>query len=89
MILPRGVTGFGNFSGPAVDFAEFKSACYLAARRLGGSVLAVESCQGKVTPNFHEATLSLQAGRVEVLCNARFPLAAATRPTTASPRGGY
>jgi hypothetical protein len=36
MVLPRRVAGFGNFSGPAVDFPEFREACFPVARRRGG-----------------------------------------------------
>src|SRR4051794_16821472 len=79
MHLPRGVTGFGHVEPGVVPpaFAAFKAACNEAARRLNGAVLRAESCEGRVTPNFHRVSLSLPGGVVEVICNARYPLAAA------------
>jgi hypothetical protein len=85
MRLPRGVTGFGRVEAGAAppDFAAFKPACHDAARRLRGTVLRTDSRDGRPTPNFHRVALSLPGGPAEVICNARYPLAAAIRPLEA------
>jgi hypothetical protein len=82
MRLPRGVTGFGRVETGAMppDFAAFKAACHEVARRLKGTVVWADSCDGRPTPNFHRVALSLPGGPVEVICNARYPLAAVIRP---------
>lgn len=83
MILPCGVTGFRRAQAvplPSTDFAAFKAVCYEASRQVGGLVLLAESCDGKVTPNFHRARVSFRGKVVDVLCNAHYPLVAFAEP---------
>ena len=60
MILPRGVTGFGNVSTPSTDFAAFKSACYSAARRI---------C--RVSPACHYSPRRVWSGRFRPCTSCR------------------
>jgi hypothetical protein len=82
MRLPRGVTGFGHVEPGATppDFAAFTAACHEAARRLKGAVLRADTCAGRVAPNFHRVRLSTREQVIEIICNARYPLAAAVLP---------
>jgi len=83
MILPCGVTGFRrahNVPLPSTNFASFKAACFEIARRLGGLVVLAESCEGRVTPNFHRTRVSFGGRVVDVLCNAHYPLVGFAEP---------
>jgi hypothetical protein len=62
------VTGFRRVQAaplPTSDFGAFKAVCYDASRRLGGLVLLAESCDGKVTPNFHRVGVSFRGKPLE------------------------
>ncbi|MGY2893405.1 hypothetical protein [Deinococcus sp. UYEF24] len=86
LTLPRGVTGFAASESPytpATSLRAFRTACHTVARQLHGRVVAVTSCEGQVTPNFHVAELRLRSGVYFVLCNAYHPcLAAASESPT-------
>jgi hypothetical protein len=49
-------------------------------RTLSGLVLLTESCEGRVTPNFHRAAVSFRGKIVDVICNAHYPLVAFIEP---------
>ncbi len=84
MVLWRGITGFRPASDPAlpnIELAEFKSACYEAARCVGGRVSAGAAEQAPSSANYHRILLSLPDMAILVLCNAHFPLVAFGKPT--------
>ena len=79
--LPKGVTGF-DAPEDGVSVKRFTVACHAAVRQIGGRVLQVRPAYEQVTPNFHEALMTLR-GRpetVRVLCNAHYPIVAFTIP---------
>jgi len=73
--LPKGVTGFNAPDG-GVPVKRFKAACYAAARQVAGRVHQVRTAYEWVTPNFHEAlmTVGYRLEMVRVLCNAHYPI---------------
>ena len=79
--LPKGVTGFDAPEG-GVPVTRFTTACHTAARQARGRVNQVRAAYEQVTPNFHEALVSLRDGdeTVRVLCNAHYPIVAFTSP---------
>src|SRR5262245_55491785 len=86
MIFPDGFAGFRRAEElpfPAVDLAVFKSACYAAARFLGGRVVNYEFAN--VTTNFHRALFEwgYEPKRVSVLCNRAHYLIALCEPNPA------
>ena len=80
--LPKGVTGF-DAPDEGVSVERFTSACYATARKVAGRVQQVRAAYEQVTPNFHEAlmTLSYGARTVRVLCNAHYPIVAFATPS--------
>jgi hypothetical protein len=81
--LPKGVTGFDS-PGEGVPLKRFTSACHAAARQIAGRVEQVLEAYKQVTPNFHEALMTLRdrLAIVRVLCNAHYPIVVfATRAT--------
>jgi hypothetical protein len=81
--LPKGITGFDSLSHE-VSGKRFAEACYAAARQIGARVESVQTVEGQVIHNFHEAliTLRYETRRVSVVCNAHFPLVAFASPST-------
>ena len=80
--LPKGVTGF-DAPKTGVPVNRFTAACHAAARQVAGRVLQVRPAYEEVTPNFHEALMTLR-GRPEairVLCNAHYPIVTFAAPT--------
>jgi hypothetical protein len=79
--LPRGVTGF-DAPDEGVPVKRFTTACHAAARQVRGRVQQMRAAYGQVTPNFHEALVSLRGGSetVRVLCNAHHTIVAFTSP---------
>jgi len=79
--LPKGVTGF-DAPKRGVAAKQFASACYAAARHVGGRVHQVRAACERVTSNFHEALMTLRDSprTVRVLCNAHYPIVAFTPP---------
>jgi hypothetical protein len=79
--LPRGVTGF-DAPETRVPLKLFSTACYAAARRVAGKVLAVRPAYQDVACNFHEARFLFEHDAVSVraLCNAHFPIVAFAEP---------
>jgi len=78
MRLDRGATGFcgqGDKLANESDLTLFRSACWDAARRIGGRV-------GELTPagasSFHSATITSRAEEHVVLCHAHLPVVAFT-----------
>ncbi|MCP9986382.1 hypothetical protein LUX01_06410 [Streptomyces sudanensis] len=87
MRLDRGATGFCGPGGePAneTDLTLFRSACWEAARRIGGRV-------GELPPagasSFHSAAITSRAEGLVVLCHAHLPVVAFTelRPVPGQP----
>jgi hypothetical protein len=81
--LPKGVTGF-DAPKDCVPVKRFTAACHAAARQVAGRVLQVRPAYEQVTPNFHEALVTLR-GRPEairVLCNAHYPIVTFAAPAT-------
>lgn len=81
--LPQGITGF-NFPAKGVRMQRFTVACHTAARQAGGQTQQITTANGPVTPNYHEALITLRHNRppVRVLCNAHHPIVAFTLPPT-------
>jgi len=81
--LPKGVTGF-DAPDESVCVKWFETACHAAVRRAKGRVQKVRAAYEQVTPNFHEALVSLPNGAdtVRVLCNAHHPIVAFAAPAT-------
>ena len=79
--LPKGVTGF-DAPDEGVPVKRFTAVCHAAARQVGGRVQQVRAAYEQVTPNFHEALMTLRHGTetVRVLCNAQYPIVAFTTP---------
>jgi hypothetical protein len=77
MILPPGITGFASLSG--TDFGQFKTACYVAARQLGGCVVSCQGYEGGVPRNFNRVTIKVGEETVDILCNCEYPMVAASR----------
>jgi hypothetical protein len=81
--LPKGITGF-DAPNYGVSVKQFTSACHAAARQAKGLVEQVQQAYGQVTPNFHEAVVTILDGskKVRVLCNAYYPIVAFASPST-------
>ena len=79
--LPKGVTGF-DAPDEGVPVKRFTEACHAAARQVRGRVQQVRAAYEQVTPNFHEALVSLRDGSetVRVLCNAHHTIVAFASP---------
>lgn len=79
--LPRGVTGFDAFDD-GVPVKRFTAACHAAARQVAGRVHQVRTAYDRVTPNFHEALITLgnRPEMVRVLCNVHYPIAGFATP---------
>jgi len=79
--LPKGVTGFDS-TDEGVPVKRFMSACYAAARQVAGRVQQVRAAYERVTPNFHEALITLRdrPDIVRLLCNAHYPIVAFATP---------
>ena len=61
----------------------FKTVGHTVARQVHGQVVALTSCGGQVTPNFHVGELRLRSGVWFLLCSASHPwLAAVARLPT-------
>lgn len=75
--LPKGVTGF-DAPDEGVPVKHFTAACHMAARQIQGRVQQVRAAYEQVTPNFHEARITVRDGTdtVRVLCNAHYPIIA-------------
>ena len=85
-MLRQGITGFfdqdGGHSLPEVPAAQFKTACYAAAREVGATLEGFTP--SGVTPNFHRALLDRHDSRLPAVCNAIYPVVGFARP---SPEG--
>jgi hypothetical protein len=81
--LPKGVTGF-DAPNDGVPVKRFTTACHTAARQARGQVQQVRAAYEQVTPNVHEALVTLRnaSETVRVLCNAHHPIVAFTSPAT-------
>lgn len=84
MVLPGGVTGFGDRGDEPLavtDVRAFRGHCHKAARQAGGLVVSV----GHPNPdglcrNFAVAVLALPAGELAAVLNAHHPLVAFADP---------
>lgn len=79
--LPKGITGF-DAPDEGVPVARFTAACHAAARQLAGRVHQVKAAYEQMTPNFHEAFMSLgnPPEMIRVLCNAHNPMVTFAMP---------
>ena len=79
--LPKGVTGF-DAPDEHVPVKRFTTACHAAVRQASGRVHQVRAACEQVTPNFHEALVTLCDGTetVRVLCNAHHSIVAFASP---------
>lgn len=79
--LPKGVTGC-DAPDEGVPVKRFTSACHVAAQQVAGRVQQVRPAYERVTPNFHEALVTLRdrPEMVRVLCNAHYPIIAFATP---------
>lgn len=78
MRLDRGATGFcgpGDKPANETDLTTFRSACWEAARRLGGRVGELPSAGAA---SFHSVTITSRAEEYFVLCHAHLPVVAFT-----------
>lgn len=77
-ILPKGVSGVVVETRQVGEsFSRFKSACYEAARRIEGRARGFVSAG--ITPNFHQATITVKEEQMLVVCNADFGFLAIAR----------
>jgi hypothetical protein len=86
MILPKGITGFGeNGDQPSLlsDMKPFLTACYDAARRLGGNVVASEIAYSRQTNNFAVVTVTIPGRTFAALLNAHYPIVGFAEPIPA------
>ncbi len=81
--LPKGVTGF-DAPDDCVSIKKFKTACHAAARQAKFQLEHVRAVDGQVSPNFHEAVVTILDGsdKVRVLCNAHHPIVAFASPNS-------
>jgi len=82
--LPKGLTGFDALELDGVSVERFTTICQTAAKRVDGNLIQVRAAYVQVTPNFHEAVMTLRGGKetVRVLCNAHIPIVAFASPAT-------
>ena len=87
MILPRGITGFGNINtNPPLflDEKAFRRMCHALARENGGAVTEVDT--DTAVRNFYSAKLSRYDQSVFLLQNIHYPYAAFAQRDTS---GGF
>ncbi|WP_214836426.1 hypothetical protein [Exiguobacterium sp. s36] len=74
LILPTCITGFsyGDCPTPEFDDRKFKTVCFDYARQKGGtcSIILGDS----VTPNYDQATITIQGRSIYVLLSRVFPI---------------
>ncbi|MFJ9822602.1 hypothetical protein ACIRU3_46920 [Streptomyces sp. NPDC101151] len=91
MRLERGATGFrgsGDEPAPETDVTLFRSACWEAARGMGGRVSEV-ACAG--ASSFHSVTITTRMEAAVVVCHAHLPIIAITSapPVAGRPLSGF
>ncbi len=83
MVLPQGIAGFrgkGDEAIPLSDLGALLSACYEAARKLGGKVMASEKPYSRRTNNFAIVTMEARGESFAIVLNAHYPIVAFTEP---------
>ena len=83
MNLPRGITGFRDINDPPLpvtDYADFRGACYEAARTLAGRVRSTAPAYDSSVANYARADVELPDAPISILLNAHFPVIAFARP---------